>query len=1814
MSESATRAHLVSGATAITLPITNAFDKPVQARVSLRWLGPDDAEHGRAIEVVDLKPGKSVLTIALPLNEKYEPLDDRLLYEVEPSYGNLTAFNKVRGALSFPNIADYAFSIRVVNIGLAKPGQPYELHVLTTHPITGQPVSGVSVRATGASGTSDANGIAVLRISPDPDSTSSDTVIAKLGDFEQRVEMQDLAFDRGRLDIQCDKPIYQPGQIMHIRILAFGANGKAKSGVEHELEITNIDTDVEYAATLRTSPYGIAATDWEIPANAKSGEYYISVRNDDDEPQATRQVNIRRYELPSFRVIARPLRSYYLLNEKATLEVRAEYLFGKPLTGGKVRITEGDEEEGNDFAEGSLSSDGAFRTSFILDDRISREERFHDRHFTAFVTDSTTNRTEQKKFDLRVSPEALHIYLSKQQLGPEGWRIYVTTDSPDGSPLKAHVEVLAKKLVVARGETNRFGIGRLDLGKLEGEILLRAVASDGRRAEITEHLGEWQGEGLWLTTDRAIYRTGQEIRCKVSSSRKNLSVQVIAWNAQNRVVFSRDLKLADNSVAFEFPYAAEFGRALGIAAIAGPVKEVAAVSVISPGPDDLIVRATPAEKTYRPGASAQLRFEASAQAALGIAIVDQSVLERAATDAAFGRRRWFQDNANQPRVGDVTLSDLLNMDPAKIDADIELLAEVLLQAGSPAIFDSFDDTAEAARHAYERASEKTLEPLQKKLDDIYLQTLSYPRSEAMYFEMGDTALRDPWLQPYMVSFSVNGVNDVMELCSSGPDKTPNTDDDFCLWQLSRKWFARYESLMRDALSPLQDYPATLSGFLQVFDNAGLKFDALRDPWKTPLRLETATERDRRVLQVRSAGPDRTFGTADDFLVCEFSGSYFNALGTRIQAKVNAASQFPTTDSELYALARAAGVELETLRDPWGHPYFVNHHADEIYYDKVSFYTFAEYGQVAETRKQLTPSRHRLLVTELRSAGPDGIRGTYDDFSVYSFVRVMEPPSAAGPEASSKPVRAHFPPGRGLIVGTVRDPSGAVIPDVTVTVNDTYVTHSDKDGKYIFAGVPQGVYRLRFESLGFQQGILQGLPVASDEVTNGDFMMQIGTSTETVQVSAGVVAINAQSAQLQTKSLMSLQPGVAVPASTPRIREYFPETLYWQPELVTDAAGHAAINVKLADNVTTWHVAVMASTVDGKVTESESEVRAFQPFQVDLDVPPVLTAGDRLELPVPIRNYLDQPQNVTVKVSGAPGFALERDVRQPGVIAKDSVANVLLPLLADNAMDKATLQVSAVGGTDSDAIAKSALIHPNGQRMEKSVTNILNGTEALRINVPAGAIPGSVKAEVKVYPSLLARLFEAVETLLQRPYGCGEQTISSSYPSLLVLKALKQAGLQDENLEARARRNLQIGYQRLMGYQSAEGGFKYWAKSNPNAALTAYALRFLDDLKEFMEVDQERITAAAKWLSKQDPKEPDVQAYSLQALVNNAADEAVLTRLTALAKKAAEFQDPYAMAAFASAAMDAKKPELAESTMRRLSEMAQDEQGAAYWSLRSNTPFYGWGRSGQVETTGMVLSAMAKWQKLHRAESALDLAPLINRAVLFLLKSSGPDGAWMSGQATVQALTALLENVGKLERGVKPVDVIVNGSVVTTLKLSDGRAMQGPDSVDVSHFLRSGANEVSLRAADARPVETQFNATWYEKWTQPVKAKEFALETNFSSTAVKVNEAVTCSINVSRPNFRGYGMMIAEVGLPPGAEVDRGSLEAVLSDPKGGVDSYEVAPDHVTFYVWPRAGDAKFQFDFRPRFGMDVRMAESVLYDYYNPDARVVLVPAEFSAQ
>jgi MG2 domain/Macroglobulin domain MG3 len=508
--EPGTRAHLVNGRTAVTLALDSRRERPVQALIELQWLGLADQQHGLARVSVIVVPGHSSVEIPMPLSDKVaDPLLDRLRYQLDPAESNLTAFGSVRGALSFIYIANYAFSLRVIAPTLAQPGKNYELRVLTLHPLSGRPINGVNVECGKSTATSDENGLAVLRVAANLDDPETPlTVKARLGDLSRKQNAPQIGFARSQVRIQSDKPIYQPGQTMYVRILAMAADGKAQAGAEHTIKIFNESEDVEHAAMLTTSRFGVASTDWEIPANAKAGEYRIQVDADDEDADFSniRMVNIQRYELPSFRVNVHLDRPYYLPRQTATINIRGDYLFGKPVNAGKVLITE--DGGGTRVGEGELNAAGQFQTTLNVGDQRFNDARFVDRHFTAFVTDRSTNRTEQRKFDLRISRDSLHVYVAREESTPNGQRIYVTTYSPDGAPAPSDVAVLAGNRVLATGRTNRFGLTRLDFQGAKGEFLVRAVTNDGRRAEQTQTLYATDN-GIWLDTDRTLYPTGE---------------------------------------------------------------------------------------------------------------------------------------------------------------------------------------------------------------------------------------------------------------------------------------------------------------------------------------------------------------------------------------------------------------------------------------------------------------------------------------------------------------------------------------------------------------------------------------------------------------------------------------------------------------------------------------------------------------------------------------------------------------------------------------------------------------------------------------------------------------------------------------------------------------------------------------------------------------------------------------------------------------------------------------------------------------------------------------------------------------------------------------------------------------------------------------------------------------------------------------------------------------------------------------------------------------------------------------------------------
>jgi Carboxypeptidase regulatory-like domain len=108
---------------------------------------------------------------------------------------------------------------------------------------------------------------------------------------------------------------------------------------------------------------------------------------------------------------------------------------------------------------------------------------------------------------------------------------------------------------------------------------------------------------------------------------------------------------------------------------------------------------------------------------------------------------------------------------------------------------------------------------------------------------------------------------------------------------------------------------------------------------------------------------------------------------------------------------------------------------------------------------------------------------------------------------------------GALNGTVKDPSGAVIPNVKVTATSatgaTRTATTSADGTYSIGLLPPGTYGVKFEAPGFQTTEVPSVTVTVTETGTLDETLQVGAQTQEVTVQANVEAVQTTNATVGT---------------------------------------------------------------------------------------------------------------------------------------------------------------------------------------------------------------------------------------------------------------------------------------------------------------------------------------------------------------------------------------------------------------------------------------------------------------------------------------------------------------------------------------------------------------------------------------------------------------------------------------------------------------------------------------------------------------------------
>lgn len=1446
--------------------------------------------------------------------------------------------------------------------------------------------------------------------------------------------------------------------------------------------------------------------------------------------------------------------------------------------------------------------------------------------------------------------------------------------------------------------------------------LIEAKSSGGRTGKHLESYSLNEGPALRISPERVVLNPREAIVAKIESSVPSPRIRVDAIRAETQsILASQEINLSRGSARVTFIPDDQFAGKITLIAYRPDEEEtgyyasltqVASASVIFPESTLLKLDATPVKQSYRPGESAAVNLQVRGpqgeftEGVFGFLVYDQALEELARTEASLSTESYdrinpnlgFQNNLDEDfGIAGISEKDLLNRAPGSpISPDVELVAEALYasQPWAPMRLEASDSSHDFAR-TFSQQIKTALASPGRILEAHFAKTGHYPVNDETYSDVlkqsgiDSSRLLDPWNRPYHVRRTYKWTNEILEFRSDGPDKTTDSPDDFTAFELSGPFFGADETRLRAIIAA---YQKNAGSFIR--DEATLKLaceqehtslSSFVDPWGTPYRFEFNIQRDNFYIQVSTAGPDKKFRSEkgndypdyDDVYVATIRTPYFAEIYDKIDAALfenaKAYAHFPENEREFAEALKRFGIDWSSLRDPWGHPYRVRPSIEHNYSDKI---TVRAYGQNVSSSSAPVTRAYKALT--ILSNGADGIAGNEDDFTLGQFIAPFHEETGGQDAEASMPQKAplYYKGNSGAVSVRVMDPIGGIIQGAEVRLTNQvtsieYTGITNDQGVYLVGNLPAGSYRLLVRANGFQAYVLSNVPVLSSNVSIIEVKLNLGATAQTVTVEASAVQLQTEMASVSalagnridlTSKSGTAKGRVEMQLGTPRLREYFPETLVWRPEVLTDRAGHATVKFPLADSITTWKVSVIASTLDGHIATASINIRAFQPFFAELDPPKVLTVGDEIHLPVTVRNYLDKQQSVLLDWASEPwSQTLSPRNAQVDVTAGDYSQKVF-SFRAALPTKEAKQRVTAFNRSSknqSDAIERKLRVHADGQERFLQSNAIFSGSTTLSLNLPTNALPGSIESELVIYPNLLAHVSDAIEGIMERPYGCAEQTISSAYPSLLWLQLQKSQKLPASPLDARAAHYLKLAYAKLLGYRDSAGGFSYWGKGEAYIPLTAFALRFLTEASEFIEVDSKIIDGTRQWLIQQASptgvwtrKDSAGQAqewatdyyttYVVQILARDLlrADRSdkkeienerdlVSRGITLLSKSIASESDPYRIALLALAKLSIKQD--ASGEIAYLLAKQHGENETVYWDLQKNTLFYGWGLSGRIEATALVLEALATAKQEGNNDPALDRA--LNLGTHFLLKNKDRYHVWYSTQATVNVLQCLVRQIARdgaeAESKNSPSVILLDGKPGPEFPVSKDARRLTPLRVDLTSYIAPGLHRVEIRGGSFSHASAYLNASYYLSWTDPSVIKSFVptgdseslrYSVQFNHTVVSAGEEVHCTVHTERLGFRGYGMMLAEVGLPPGAEVDRASLDEAIASSNWSVQSYEVQPDRVVFYLWPSAGGTTFSFTLKPRYGMNAQSAESILYDYYNPLARASVQPIRFNVQ
>ncbi len=357
-----------------------------------------------------------------------------------------------------------------------------------------------------------------------------------------------------------------------------------------------------------------------------------------------------------------------------------------------------------------------------------------------------------------------------------------------------------------------------------------------------------------------------------------------------------------------------------------------------------------------------------------------------------------------------------------------------------------------------------------------------------------------------------------------------------------------------------------------------------------------------------------------------------------------------------------------------------------------------------------------------------------------------------------------------------------------------------------------------------------------------------------------------------------------------------DTAFWTAKVVTDAEGRASVRFPMPSNQTLWVVTAVAADASGRFGEGTSEFASRGGPMLVTSAPLFLREGDEATGSVRVTPGANasRPLELSLGVTGAGALTAQSGSAAVRLEPKDE--RVVPFTLAAKSAGSGELTLAA-SGAEALLQERRRLVVRGGWIERPVQVSRWGGGE---LTLPPGAVQGDL--ELVLQPSIVEAALTNVRALLDYPYGCLEQLVSTTIPNLALHQVLERTGAlarldtSSQELLAEARSRAVMGTQRILNLAVKGGGFTWFGGySEPSVPLTLVALDGLSYAVEAGLVERldTRIVESARWLESQGglPTEWEAtRAYVLARL--EGAKQAARVRSLILS---GTLTDPYSIA-------------------------------------------------------------------------------------------------------------------------------------------------------------------------------------------------------------------------------------------------------------------------------------------------------------------------------